>query len=136
MPWRPLSGGRTRVLLECAPEHSPAIVESILGDAGYDVMVCEGPEEHRACPLVTGGACPAVGAVDVVVNMLGDGSPRQRAVLDAVLDAGPPRPPVVAMVQDRSPAASPGLVTVGRRVGKEDLVGAIEAAIGSPRPPD
>lgn len=124
----PPDHGPTRVLLECAPENSPSIVESVLERAGYDVSVCEGPGDHHRCPLTSGRACEAVRAADVVVNMLGDGTPDRREVLNAVLNSGPARPPVVALVNDRDEPA-PGVHAIHRRVVADELVDAIDAAV-------
>lgn len=85
IPWRADGASRPRVLLECAPEHSPGIVASVLERSGMDVVVCQGPVGHERCPLAAGDGCSAVGGVDVVVNMLGSSTPEQREVLPAVV---------------------------------------------------
>jgi len=132
IPWRAEHRSRPRVLLECPAEASPGIVASVLDRAGFDVVVCEGPVGTHRCPLAAGEGCPTVHAVDVVVNMLGSGSPEQAEVLPALGQAGARPPAVVAMIED--PAVPwAGAHTVGRRVSGPDLVKAVGDAAGGDR---
>jgi hypothetical protein len=90
-----LAGERPRVLLECPPEASPFVVADVLERAGFEVEVCEGPTDRAACPLTTGGSCPAVEGADVVVNLLGMGPEHGAEVLSGVRDTYPQVPVVV-----------------------------------------
>ncbi len=128
LPWAPSSGGRTRVLLECPPEQSPSVVSSVLERAGMDVVVCVGPLDHDHCPLAVGEYCSTVQGVDVVVNMLGTNTPERRAVLPAMLDSSPRRPPIVAVLPDSDPV--PGVQPIGHRVSGTELVDAVHEALG------
>ena len=61
---------RTRVLLECAEHGDPDVVASLLHRAGYEVSICNGPDQHHRCDLLVHGSCDDVAAADVVVNLL------------------------------------------------------------------
>jgi hypothetical protein len=89
--WPDRSDDRVRVLLECPPESSPAIIASVIERHGYDVRSCEGPDQHR-CDLHENGVCALVDGADVVVNLL-----RTRSTGPSVLDevVAIRRPPAV-----------------------------------------
>lgn len=136
VPWAPTEESPPRVLLECPPESSPAVVSGLLDRAGFDVIVCEGPTSHERCPMATGSPCAAVGAVDVVVNFLGRGNEARAEVLPALVASGPRRPAVVAMVGSDDTDVPEGAVTVDRRVGGTELVEAVHRALDSAQRPD
>lgn len=122
------------MLLECAPESSPAIVATILERAGFEVATCVGPAEHERCPVACDAHCSALHKVDVVVNMLGTKTPERREVLGAVASTGPRRPPIIAMVDDPDDAPV-GVRTINLHASASELVQAVrDAAEAGSRP--
>lgn len=131
--WSDGDGDRPRVLLECPPEESPAIVASLLERHGYEVRTCDGPRA-TTCELLDHGVCPLVDGADAVVNLLGS-EPDDRTVLDAV--ARIRRPPAV-VAQARRPASPDAgdpdallaaVVWIRERPSRTSLVRAIETAL-------
>ena len=130
IPWSSSAGGRVRVLLECPPEKSPAIVANVLERDGFDVVVCEGPARDERCPLAMGEQCATVHSVDVVLNMLNPRRPEQAEVLPAIATSGPRPPALVAVsVAGGADPGLPGVVTVGHRSSSGEIVTAIRRAL-------
>ena len=122
--------GRTRVLLECPPEGSPWMIGSILERSDLDVVVCEGPAYHERCPMAVGGGCRAAESADVIVNMLGTGTPARAEVAPAVIGAG--IDPARMLVSVYDPSDAPEGTTLVRPVaGARELVGQIREAAAS-----
>ena len=131
---------RVRVLVECTPQRSPALVASLLEREGYEVRTCDGPTTRR-CDLLHHGSCSLVSGADVVVNMLGTQS-QGREVLEAV--AGSRRPPalvaeltnpqaIAVAVDGQGRVDGDQVVVVETPVTRRQLVGAIEEALASRR---
>jgi hypothetical protein len=106
--WTDHTDLRVRVLLECEPESTPAIIASVIERHGYAVRSCEGPDAH-GCDLLVNGVCALVDGADVVVNMLRT-PVVGRNILNGV--AAVRRPPaVVAEVRHSEGLAASGSVT-------------------------
>ncbi len=78
-PSWPEGHDRARLLVE-APRTRWSAADHAEG-AGFDVMVCRGPDAHRSCPLTRGERCRLVEGADVVIFDL----PHQSELLDAHL---------------------------------------------------
>lgn len=107
--WDGGEDGQVRVLLECAPEHSPDIIASLIERHGYDVRTCTGPGD-RTCNLLEHGACALVDGADVVVNMMGGADDGE--VLAAVADVRRPPAIVAELAHGRTPPACTGAAEV------------------------
>jgi hypothetical protein len=91
--WSSPRSGRTRVLVESSDAVEQWAFETALGDAGYDVAVCDGPSYHGApCPLIRTGDCPLVAGADVIVNRFRLCEPANQDVLRAVRSHWPATP--------------------------------------------
>lgn len=135
-PARPQWGhddeGRVRVLLECEARDSPTIIASLVERHGFDVRVCEGPEE-APCDLVCKGSCELVDGADVVVNLL-RGTDPDGEILDEV--AGMRRPPAVVTTRSGDAPAPEHVVTIPDPVTRRALIhGISEALVQRDRPP-
>jgi len=128
--WRPDSAS-PRVLLECAPQDSPAIIADSVRRAGYDVAVCTGPDDNHPCDLLADGACTLVDEADVVVNLLGnqDGDRIGAHVSSArrppalVIETGP------TSVTRPADVPAQGSVTITKRVTRTQLLASIRDAL-------
>ena len=128
--WNDEDDERIRVLVECSPADSPAIVARSLEREGYDVRTCTGPTDV-ACDLDRHGACDLVDGADVVVNLLeGD---HGHALAARVAAARRP-PAVVAQVRvapgEQLPSADEGSVVLVRSpTTRRALLRAIDDAL-------
>ncbi|MCU0271069.1 MAG: hypothetical protein MUF83_20830 [Acidimicrobiales bacterium] len=105
---------RVRVLLECPPESSPAIIADALERQGFEVRTCEGPDRRHACALLHDGACSLVDGADVVVNLLDGPDDDAGRVLGALTHER--RPPGIVTTQSAMEVAS------GREVPAEAVL--------------
>lgn len=101
--WSSPRSGRTRVLVESSDAVEQWALETALGDAGYDVAVCDGPSYHGApCPLIRTGDCPVAAGADVIVNRFRLCEPANQDVLRAVRSHWPATPVIIeATPQER-----------------------------------
>ncbi|HEX4821401.1 MAG TPA: hypothetical protein VFV00_14450 [Acidimicrobiales bacterium] len=93
--------GRSRgvALVETADPY-PTVLDCLpLVDAGYDVVVCAGPQADQLCPALDGLPCPLVREVDIVINAVKD-PVTQAAVADGIRRSAPD----VAVVVIAAPA--------------------------------
>ena len=59
-------------LVETADPY-PTVLDCLpLVDAGYDVVVCGGPQTDQLCPALDGLPCPLVREADIVINAVKD----------------------------------------------------------------
>ncbi len=83
-------------------------------DAGFDVVVCGGPDAGHPCGAVAGAGCALVDEADVVFNDLRDPAV-QRRVAAAVRETAPAVPMVVRVApgcEDTLPAGCEPLTSV------------------------
>jgi hypothetical protein len=108
-------GQRRRAVVELTGVGNPAV--RALATAGYDVVVCRGPDATRSrrwrCPALDGRPCPLAGGADVIVAP-GEPTARQEEVVAAVRRAHP-RTPICLL----APGGRP-----------EDIVAAVAEAAG------
>lgn len=96
--------------------------------AGFDVVVCHGPDRTHPCPAATGEGCEAVEGADVVLNALRDAD-TQRVVVDAVRATAPRVPMVVNVADGMTDDDLPdGCVRLTRTVSVAGLTDAVRRA--------
>lgn len=129
--WANRSDGSVRVLLECEPESSPAIIASMIERHGYEVLTCEGPGAitcegpgATGCDLLEHGACALVDGADVVVNMLRSPAIGRR-ILDGV--ASMRRPPAIVAELPSTKLATAGATSSGSHAVDLDRIVVIES---------
>ena len=104
-----------RLLVECSDDAARISDFTAFRDAGFQIMLCEGPvDDARECPVVRGGICPFVADADVV---LFDGDRPFRSEVLAGVRASRPGLPIVVLSAH-----------VGRSLERE-LLGAGVAAV-------
>jgi len=123
------AGGRPpwRLLMESRAPGVDIANFDAFRDAGFDVTVCEGPDESPDCPLVRGEPCPLVDEADVVLFDLDD-LPARWAVLDA-LRASRPALPVVVRAQGPAALGYPGCSTIRTTTSVNGQVSALRKAV-------
>lgn len=96
--------------------------------AGFDVVVCHGPDGTHPCPAATGLVCEAIEGADVVLNALRDAD-TQRVVVGAVRATAPGVPMVVNVADAMSDDDLPeGCVRLTRTVSVAGLTDAVRRA--------
>lgn len=85
-----------RVMIEATDVAKQHALAGIFLAHGYAVLTCGGPEESDdRCPLVECDHCDGVARADVVVHSMRPHDPRNREVLERILDRYPTTPVVV-----------------------------------------
>lgn len=108
----------------------PALVVSDFScfrQAGFDVVVCHGPDHEHPCPVTIGGVCEAVVQADVVLNALRDAGV-QRTVVDAVRVMAPAVPMVVNVAPGMSGDLPDGCVALPRAASVSGQTDAVRRA--------
>jgi hypothetical protein len=124
----------TRVVVENGDFGIGYAVERVLEEAGYEVMVCGGPENlsKRSCPLVIDGSCDLVAGADVIVHSLNLDRPEHAEVLRAIRSKYP-HTPVVVEVPGPTIARHQGLLDgceiVAFPANRDALLGAVAGAL-------
>jgi len=96
-------------------------------DAGFQIMLCEGPaDDARECPVVRGAVCPFVAEADVV---LFDGDRPYRSEVLAGIRAGRPDLPVVVRSGVPAPALPSGCTSIPTTTSVHGQVSALRNAI-------
>ena len=96
-------------------------------DAGFDVVVCHGPDGTHPCPAVTGEGCAAVADADVVYNALADAE-QQRTVLAAVRKVAPAVPMVVNVAPGLDDELPEGCIPLARTASVSGQTHAVRQA--------
>ena len=124
-----------RVLIEAPDFAKQAALTRILGERGYSVLACGGPEgTDDRCALVEHHQCEGVAGADVVVHSMRPQDPRNREVLRSILEhygdtpvvVEAPRPYVEANPQDFTDC-----VVIHQPMTSATLVEAVETALAT-----
>ena len=123
-----------RVLIEATDFAKQAAFANILKDRGYSVQTCGGPEAtDDRCPLVESDHCDGAARADLVVHSMRQHDPRNREVLQKILERFPETPVVVeapAPLVERRPDDYAGCTVVFQPMTRATLLDAVEAALG------
>ena len=125
---------RSRVLIETTDVAKQVALARILGDHGYAVLACGGPEgTDDRCALVEHETCNGVAGADVVVHAMRPQDPRNREVLRHILELYSDVPVVVEAPKPyvtRHPREFEGCHVIYQPMTSETLIEAVEAALG------
>lgn len=134
--WPEDEGGRPRVLVEHPDAAERAVLEHRLGEAGFSVATCAGPDatQGRACPLAVEGDCPLVSRADVIVHGLPIGHEENREVLRLLRARYSDTPVVVEIPRpeaERYTGTLAGCVVLPFPASGEEIVRAVSEAARS-----
>lgn len=124
-----------RVLIETPDFAKQAALTRILGDQGYSVLACGGPEgTDDRCALVEHHACDGVAGADVVVHAMRPHDSRNREVLLSILQHYTDTPVVVEAPRpyvEANPDDFADCVVVHQPMTSATLVKAVETALAT-----
>jgi DNA-binding NtrC family response regulator len=133
MPAWVVEDSTPRVLVEATDFAKQAALANILADRGYSVRTCGGPEAtDDRCPLVESGQCDGVALADVVVHSMRRHDPRNREVLEKILERYPDTPVVVEAPRplvERHPDDYAECTVIFQPLTRTTLLDAVEAAL-------
>jgi hypothetical protein len=116
-----------RLLVECSDDAARISDFTAFRDAGFQIMLCEGPvDDARECPVVRGGICPFVADADVV---LFDGDRPFRSEVLAGVRASRPGLPIVVRSAAPAPALPDGCTWIPTTTSVHGQVSALRNAI-------
>jgi hypothetical protein len=123
---------KANVLLVAPGSQDRDTMACCLEDAGYEVMVCPGPQEEQNCVGLRGRRCPLSFGADVVVLDMGPGDDPAGPVLPGwqLLDLYSRwELPLVAVVPWGVLVTEDPVIPVERPVVREDLLGAVDGSL-------
>jgi len=116
-----------RLLVECSDDVARISDFTAFRDAGFEIMLCEGPVDDAVeCPVVRGAVCPFVAEADVV---LFDGDRPYRSEVLAGIRASRPDLPVVVRSAIPAPALPSGCTSIQTTTSVHGQVSALRKAI-------
>ncbi len=114
-------------MVECSDDTARISDFTAFRDAGFQIMLCEGPvDDAGECPVVRGGVCPFVAEADVV---LFDGDRPYRSEVLAGIRASRPDLPIVVRSAVGAPALPSGCTSIRTTTSVHGQVSALRKAI-------
>lgn len=130
---RPTHPSKPLRLLVVTDDPSSAICDFVaFADAGFDVLVCTGPDDDRLCPVLEGRRCELVDGSDVLLNALSDPS-TQKAMVESVHAVSPELPMVVSLAPGMDTDLPEGCVALTGPVSVSGQTAAIRRAATAKR---
>ncbi|MEZ5169291.1 MAG: hypothetical protein R3A49_00920 [Acidimicrobiia bacterium] len=135
-PWRDSDRDRPRVLIEHHGVAESEVVARILGEAGYVVATCEGPDASHgtACTMSKTGDCSLVDEADLVYHGLRVSDEVNREVLASIRRRYPDTPVIVEAAGptlERYAEELEGFTTVAFPATSAGILRAVEAELGA-----